>query len=291
MFNNIDNKSNYVAYFLAKVIETIADNYYYDVTYEDLYHAAINGMADILDDFSIYMSNKMEKDKLEEKQNRGESTYNLEKEKQVSQTVYDYFFDELINLEDAHKYKDIKLIKITEINKNTVGELEKIIEHLREEYITKVIIDLRDNIGGNIDTAVDICNLLVRKRILFMSYDKKKFRKTYKSDLIKKPFDEIVVLTNNKTMSAAELIALALQDDGNIVIGQKTYGKGISQQIFNIYGKGVLKITTKEYFQNCGDSINNKGVNPNLVVECLNSNSDYEILERAYLYITEKIVD
>jgi len=123
---------------------------------------------------------------------------------------------------------------------------------------------------------------------LFISYDKKKSCKIYKSDLIEKPFDEMVVLTNCKTMSAAEAIALSLQDDGNIVIGQKTYGKGVAQRMYNIYGGAVLKITTREYFRNCGDSINNKGVYPNIMVECLNLNGSDEILERAYLYITKE---
>lgn len=155
--------------------------------------------------------------------------------------------------------------------------------------LTKIIVDLRDNVGGNIDYAVAVCNLLVSKRTMFISYDKKKSCAVYKSDLINKPFDEITVLTNGKTASAAEAVALSLQDDGNIIIGEKTYGKGVAQKKYYIYGGAVLNITIKEFYRASGDSINNKGVYPNIMVECVNANCSDKIIERAYLYITNGV--
>lgn len=287
MFNNIENKSDYTAYFLTKIIETIMENYYYDVTYEELYNAAIRGMTDVLDSYSTYIVNKNENDDIKISNTKiGDINY-YEEEKQKYRTVTDYFLDQVCNFE--YRYNNIKLIKITEINRNTVEELKETIMRLTRDNINKVIIDLRDNMGGIVDCAVDICNLLVCNKILFTSCDKNKNVEIYKSNLLKKPFDEIVVLTNRKTMSAAEAIALSLQDDGNIIIGEKTYGKGVSQKIFNIYGGGTLNITTKEYFRTNGESINNSGIIPDILINSSGLNGNDKILKLACLYITNKL--
>ncbi len=284
ILNNVNNnKIEYTAYFLSKIIETIIDNYYYDVTYENLYDAAIKGMVDILDEYSIYT------DKTDVELSLNEHKELSDKAIKNLQTVTDYDLDEccddickLVN----YKATNIKIIKISAINSNSANELERIIQRLNKDNIKKVIIDLRDNTGGIVDYAVDICNLLVCNHSLFMSRDKNNNCKIYQSCLINKPFDEIVILTNGKTMSSAEAIALALQEDGNIVIGQKTYGKGVSQKTFNIYGGGILKITSKEYFKLNGESINNNGVIPDINVDCLNTNSKDEILLKAIIYLT-----
>lgn len=280
MFNNTENKSDYAAYFLSKIMDTIVENYYYDISYEDLYHAAIKGMFEILDDYSTYLQPQMKKINDTISDNLKKS----EKSEQNTCSVYDYYFDELIPIEKHKLYRNTKLIKITEINRNTSSELGKKIELLKRQNICKVVIDLRDNIGGGVDQAVGICNQLVRHRILFKSYDKNKKCEVYQSNLVEKPFETIIVLTNRRTMSAAELIAFSLQEDGNIIIGEKTFGKGVSQISYKVYGGGMLKVTTKEYFGNKGDVINNVGVCPDIVIDSEKSNFEDEVLKAAFEY-------
>ena len=287
MFNNNENKSEYTAYFLTKIIETIMENYYYDITYEELYNGAIKGMTDILDNYSKYKVNKSEKKDMKISYTKTGIMNSYEEEMQKYSMVTDCFLDQVCNFEN--KYDNIKYIKISEINRNTVEELKETIMRLTRDKVNKVIIDLRDNMGGSVDCAVDICNLLVCNKILFTSCDKDNKVEIYKSNLNQKPFDEIVVLTNRKTMSAAEAIALSLQDDGNIVIGEKTYGKGVSQKIFDIYGGGILSITTKEYFRTNGESINNSGIIPDIMIDGSDLNGNDGILKLACLYITNKL--
>lgn len=265
MFENIEEKSEYTAFFLKKVIDTIIEHYYFDVTYEELYHAAIKGMTECLDNYSLYIT-KESKNEVQEK----------------NKVVQDYFFHEIGN------FKDIalcKIIRISEINKEAVLLLKETIKKLKENNVNTVVIDLRNNLGGFIDSTIEICNLLIAKKTLFKSSDKKWKIETYKSNLYNQPFNKVIVLTNNKTMSAAEVIALSLQEAGNIVIGQQTFGKGVSQEYFPIYGGGILKITTKEYFKNTGEPINKIGLIPDILIKSSDLDLEDSILNTAYNYI------
>lgn len=275
MFNNVENKSDYMTYFIKKVIDIIMDNYFYDVTYDELYHAAIKGMTNILDEYSTYIESNGKRD--------AQDTYS-DNSIYLSKSIDDYYLDEIISVNNKNINKSTKVVRITEINNSVVNDLKKILDRLKRENIRKLIIDLRDNMGGPIDCAIDICNLLVEKSILFKSYDKSKLCDIYRSELVKKSFEDIIVLTNNRTMSAAEAIAAALQDNGNIVIGQKTFGKGVSQKIINIYGGGILKISSHEYVRYNDISINNIGVIPDILI----NDSNNEVLKAAYDYITQK---
>lgn len=254
MFDNVENKPGYMAFFLNKAIEKIIENYYYEVTYDELYNAAIKGMTDILDEYSNYEKVVM-------------NDVHPEDNRQNRNTVSHYKLSELIDNIAKNNYLNIRLIKIKEINNTTASELEYCIKCLKNEYVENVIIDLRDNMGGLVDAAIDVCNLLVSEGVLFRSYDRNMNTKIYKSSLIEKPFRKMVVITNGKTMSSAEAIAAALQDDGNLILGEKTYGKGVSQKSFNLYGNGILNITTKEYFRSNGECINKRGVIPNYCVD------------------------
>lgn len=285
MFDKVENKSEYAAFFIAKIMKIIVDNYYKEVTYEELYNAAINGITDKLDEYSIFFTDSNFKNTIDEYYENSYSMLNSPYYAR-SNSIKDYFLSEVCKFDAVGKYNNIKLIKMQEINSNTANELEKLIKKLQGENITYIILDLRDNFGGRIDYTVEICNLLVRKSILFNSYDKYKVCTTYSTNLIKKPFDRIIVLTNKRTKSAAELIASVLQSDDNIVIGQKTYGKGLSQKTYKIINGGTLILTTNEFFKNNNEPINNIGITPNIIVESpvVDNNKDV-ILEKAYKYL------
>lgn len=286
MFENVERKSEYMAFFLSKAIDTIETNYYHDISYDDLYHGAIKGMVELLDDYSVYVNTETVEDNI--KVNSSEiSSEKLQKYcKLRNRTVEDFNIEDIYDLCDIDICKKIKFIKIWEIAKNTKTELDEIIRNLVSQDIEYIILDLRDNYGGYVDYAVEICNLLIESGELFTSHNKKGDCRIYNSNLSKKPFKEIVTLTNHGTASAAEAIARALQLDGNTVIGKKTYGKGIAQRMFKIYGGGGINLSVEEFFDSKGAPINRIGVIPDVLVERAEINGSDETLIQAIKYIT-----
>ena len=116
--------------------------------------------------------------------------------------------------------------------------------------------------------ALDICSLLVPRGPVLYVVDAYKERYTFRSYLDKKPFANLVVLVDEYTASAAELITAALQDAGAaVVIGTNTFGKGTVQTWFPLSNKGTMKITTAEFFRRSGEKLNGIGVIPDFEVE------------------------
>lgn len=114
---------------------------------------------------------------------------------------------------------------------------------------------------------------------MFYSKDKNNSIVEYKSTLNSPPFTKIIVFVNKETKSAAEMLALILQEDGAFIIGQRTYGKGLSQIDFSL-GNAILRITTKEYYSYLNGSYNNAGITPDLYVsDQVLSNNDMIIEE------------
>ncbi|MBU1180161.1 PDZ domain-containing protein [Patescibacteria group bacterium] len=143
-------------------------------------------------------------------------------------------------------------------------------EALPKEHDNKIIIDLRNNLGGLLGSADKFlaygwfsghkfiaATIKVRKDFTFLSEPGGKANfKDYKT----------VVLVNHDSASASEIVAGALQDHGKaVVIGTKTFGKGTVQALMPILG-AALNLTIREYWTPLGDIVNKKGINPNMVV-------------------------
>lgn len=173
----------------------------------------------------------------------------------------------LVKLNEKYDNSTIGYIKITQISEGTDGELRQAISSLKKAGKTRLILDLRGNTGGYVEQAIGICRQLVPAGRIIFTKDKSGNVTEYDSYLNEKPFEKLVVLTDNMTASASEIVASAIQDSGaGIVVGQKTYGKGVMQSVIDLSDLGYLKMTSSEYFSRTGKKINGIGVIPNIEV-------------------------
>jgi len=152
---------------------------------------------------------------------------------------------------------DIGLVQLTEFNAECSKELKKGIQSLKEQGAKKIIIDLRGNPGGHLNEAVDICNFFIPKEKLVVSTKGKSEHRLY--DTQNNPLDEnipLAILINRGSASASEIVAGTMQDyDRGVIIGERSYGKGLVQMgkpfIYNSY----VKITTAKYYTPSGRCI------------------------------------
>lgn len=162
---------------------------------------------------------------------------------------------------------DVAYLKIATFNQGTDTELDEALAQLDTYGVKKIILDLRNNPGGYVDVAVNIARRFVPKGTVATASFKKDDRKeVYTSDLGATKY-ELVVLVNENTASAAEILASAIQDSGaGKLIGRTTYGKAVIQQLFALYsgpdGQRGCKITTGAYLTRDGKQINHVGINP-----------------------------
>jgi len=163
---------------------------------------------------------------------------------------------------------DIGYIKIEEFNSSTYAEFERMYKTLKVIGTKKLILDLRNNYGGYLSQCVAVSKLLVPKGpIVTIKYRDSEEDVQYSSRLEEKEM-ELVVLVNNNTASASEIVAGALKDTkAATIVGTQTYGKGVVQQMYNLKNGGSVKITVAEYLTPNGTSINGVGVTPDIIVE------------------------
>jgi len=147
---------------------------------------------------------------------------------------------------------------------------------LKNQGINSLIIDIRNNGGGIVDEALKIADYILEKgSITLITIDKDKNEEISYSnneEIIKDI--PIIILTNKGSASASEILAGALKDNGKAkIVGTKTYGKGVIQQLMTLLDGSGLKITTNEYFTPNRNKINEIGIEPDEVIE----NEDDEI--------------
>jgi carboxyl-terminal processing protease len=160
-----------------------------------------------------------------------------------------------------------RIVRITGVGANTANDLRQAISYMQNEGVRGIIIDLRGNGGGYLDVTVDIANQIVPTGTVLQTVNQAGRRRTYTSVLDEVPFENVVVLINRFTASAAEVIASALQDaDAAILVGETTFGKGSVQTVYALRDGGVFKLTTEIYFRRNGEAINGIGVIPDIEI-------------------------
>ena len=166
-------------------------------------------------------------------------------------------------------YEDnIGYLKITEFDEVTYTQFLEGMADLRAQDIKGLIIDLRSNPGGNLATVCDIARQLLPKGVIVYTEDRDGNREDYNCDGENEIDIPVVVLVNQYSASASEILAGALKDYGiGTLVGKTTYGKGIVQRIFDLRDGIAVKITVSSYFTPNGINIHGVGIEPDVEVE------------------------
>lgn len=164
---------------------------------------------------------------------------------------------------------NIGYIKFTSFDETTAEDFKAKYEELAKQNIKSLIIDLRNNGGGIVDQALEITDYMTDKdSVLLYEVDKNNketVKKAKENAIINMP---IIILTNENTASASEILAGALKDLGKAkTVGTTTYGKGVIQQILKLNDGSGLKITIEEYQTPNRNKINKVGIEPDEKVE------------------------
>ena len=166
------------------------------------------------------------------------------------------------------KIGDLGYIGITMFDEETGKDFVKALNELTSEGVKGIILDMRGNPGGVVDAAVEIGDAILPKTSFVTLKDNKgEVVQDYKLD---DKYNDIkmVVLVNEGSASASEILAGAIRDlDRAKIIGKTTYGKGVVQNVMSLPGGDGLKLTTSEYFTPSGKSINKKGIVPDIEVD------------------------
>ena len=162
-------------------------------------------------------------------------------------------------------------IRLTRFSRNSDKEMKSAIESLLDNQMSDLILDLRDNPGGLLNSAVSILDFFIEKgeTLVWTEGKSQKLNRKYtsKTDPILPPDVNIAVLVNQGSASASEIIAGTLQDlDRGIVIGRSTFGKGLVQTVFNIDRERAIKVTTAKYYIPSGRLIQKPGYLPDEIL-------------------------
>lgn len=163
----------------------------------------------------------------------------------------------------------IGYIKLSTFDEGCSEEFRTAFEELKGQNAQKLVIDLRDNTGGLVDEALNIADMMIPKgKTMLLTVDSKENKETTVAKQEPMIDMEIVVLVNHYSASASEILVGALKDNQEAkVVGTKTYGKGVIQNVFSLSDGSVLKLTTAEYFTPNETKINKQGIEPDEVVE------------------------
>ncbi len=153
---------------------------------------------------------------------------------------------------------------------NHVGtEVEKAVKDLKEKGMKGLILDLRLNPGGSLQEAQDISSLFVKENLIvslkYKNGQERKYNRTLKYIMDDIP---LIVLINKGSASASEIVTGAIKDyKSGTIIGEKTFGKGIVQQVIPLKTNDAVKLTIAQYFTPKGNYIHEKGIEPDIKVE------------------------
>ena len=152
---------------------------------------------------------------------------------------------------------------------NNVGEeVQKAIKDLQAKGMKGLILDLRLNPGGSLQEAQDISSLLVKENLIVSLKYKDGQERKYNRTLKNMGDFPLVVLINKGSASASEIVTGAIKDyKRGTIIGEKTFGKGIVQQIIPLRTNDAIKLTIAQYFTPKGNYIHEKGIEPDIKVE------------------------
>lgn len=166
--------------------------------------------------------------------------------------------------------KKIAHLSIYEFTENSAGEFIKAAEQILTSDAKGIILDVRSNPGGYLESAVDIAGWFLPEKMLVVSedYGNGKQNEHRSAGINKLGRYPLVVLINQGSASASEILAGALRDDKSVkLVGEKSFGKGSVQQLEQLAGGASLKVTVARWLTPSGHSIMDEGLEPDVKIE------------------------
>lgn len=176
--------------------------------------------------------------------------------------------------------KRIGYIKVTNFASNTFNQFQTALNELEENDIESLVIDVRDNLGGQLEVATQIASLFLTKdKVVYQLNTNGIIQPIYSTGpgSFQKP---ITVLINGATASASEVLAIALQESADAtVIGTTSYGKGTIQESYKLSTGASIKFTVQEWLSPNGNTVNEVGVKPDIEVSETENSGETDTLE------------
>lgn len=166
-----------------------------------------------------------------------------------------------------NKYDKTGYLRIETFSNTTYKQFKENLETLEKDGIENLIVDVRNNGGGFLNSAVEIAELFVEKGKPIYGLQTKDKKEMYKDTTKEKRDYKVIVLINGGSASASEVLAAALKESyGATLLGTKSYGKGTVQDTSELESGGMIKYTTAYWLTPKGVTINEKGLTPDIEV-------------------------
>jgi carboxyl-terminal processing protease len=182
-----------------------------------------------------------------------------------------------VEMKEVSPGKKVAYIALYQFTDNSAAEFEKAARQVLTSEAQGIILDLRDNPGGYLDSAVDIASWFLSRGVLVVSEDFGDGKKTehQSSGLNKLGSYQTVILINQGSASASEILAGALRDDKQVkLVGNKSFGKGSVQQLEQMRGGTSLKVTIAKWLTPSGHSIMDEGLEPDIQADLIKDDID-----------------
>ena len=162
-------------------------------------------------------------------------------------------------------------LQVTQFSERTGKEFRAALAGLEKQGLRGLVIDLRNNPGGLLDAAIDVCNEFFDQEelIVYTQGRAPESRENFKADgsHVKRAYP-VAILVNGGTASAAEIVSGAMKDTKRaVIVGEKTFGKGSVQSIIELQNGEGLRLTTARYYTPSGITIHEKGIQPHVEIE------------------------
>ncbi|TDT63711.1 S41 family peptidase [Fonticella tunisiensis] len=162
---------------------------------------------------------------------------------------------------------NIGYIRITQFDENTASSFRNTLNGLKAKGMKGLILDLRDNPGGLLVSSTEIADMILGEGKIVSTVDKSGKEEVIKSDQNKLDLP-LAVLVNGGSASASEILSGAIKDfKAGTLIGTKTFGKGIVQNIIDLHDGSAVKVTMAKYYTPSGASIQGVGITPDIVID------------------------
>ena len=168
---------------------------------------------------------------------------------------------------DTHTDRPIGYLRLNQFSANAAKEIAHGVSKLEQQGAEAYILDLRNNPGGLLQAGVEIAKMWLDNGTIVYTVNRQGSLGSFESDGAILTEDPIIVLVNQCTASASEILAGALQDNGRaLLVGEKTFGKGLIQSLFELPDGAGLAVTVAKYETPSHKDINKLGIEPDLVV-------------------------